>query len=738
VRRISPLMFLTLFFISFSFSQTEAGQKQLSIESIFAEGGITGRGPESIKWSPDNSKFTFIQRDDTGEHGQLWYVDAVSGEKKLLVNEVKLAALAPPLSQLKDDRARDRINRYHIPAYLWSPDSKHLLFTPEGRLWLFNIENGTAIQLSSEPDSVFDPKFSPDGTRISYVRKHNLFVRGLKDTSAQEMTRESDENILNGEVDWVYAEELAVRSNYFWSPDGRELAFLQMDESKVPTYPLTDWLPVHPKVDWEKYPKAGDPNPAVRIGVIGAGGGKTRWISLGSDPDVYIPRFGWVRNGLLWAEVLNRTQDVMGLYFIDARTGRNRKVLTESVPDGWVNVNDDFNLIKGDQFTWTSWRDGHTHIYLYSFDKDNPLAGDAYMKRQLTQGDFEVLSVESVDVTNGFVYFTCNKDDPRQRQLYSVRLDGSGLTQISSAAGIHAPTFADNSLRYVDEFSATLTPPRLSVCEVSGSCRNLWESHAVDQYGLLQPKPLQFKAEDGTPLYGELLLPPRHSEGKVPVIVYIYGGPASQLARDTWMGTTGLFHQILAQKGFAIFTVDNRGTPGRDRKFQTAIRHQFGAIELKDQLTSLDQLFSQYPQLDRSRIGIWGWSNGGAMTLYALTHSEVFKAGAAVAPVSDWRLYDSIYTERYMGLPNDNAKSYEETSAPKNADKMHGELLLAHGTSDDNVHFQNSVQMIEGLIKAGKQFRFMPYPNKTHGIGGATDRDHLFHLIEDHFERELK
>jgi dipeptidyl-peptidase-4 len=210
------------------------------------------------------------------------------------------------------------------------------------------------------------------------------------------------------------------------------------------------------------------------------------------------------------------------------------------------------------------------------------------------------------------------------------------------------------------------------------------------------------------------------------------------LVRDTWIGTTGLFHQILAQKGFAIFTVDNRGTPNRDRKFQTAIRHEFGAIELKDQLSALDQLFAKFPRLDRSRVGIWGWSNGGAMTLYALTHSEVFKAGVSVAPVSDWHLYDSIYTERYMGLPGDNAKSYEETSAPKNADNLHGALLMAHGTSDDNVHFQNSIQMVEGLIKAGKQFRFMPYPNKTHGIGGAADRDHLFHLIEEHFERELK
>ena len=736
MRRIVLLLSAYLLLVPLAVSQIEPSQP-LTIEKIFADGGITGRGPENIKWSPDNTKFSFIQRDDTGEHGQLWYVDAATGEKKVLVNDVKLAALAPPLNQLKDDRARDRVTRYHVAAYQWSPDSKHLLFTPQGRLWYFSLENGTAIQLSSEPDGVFDPKFSPDGTRISYVRKHNLYVRPLKGNGEIEITRDRDENILNGEIDWVYAEELAVRSNYFWSPDAHEIAFLQMDETQVPTYPLTDWLPVHPKVDQEKYPKAGDPNPVVRIGVVSSAGGKTRWLSLGSTSDTYIPRFGWVRNGLLWAELLDRTQDTMELYFVDVHTGRSRKVLTESAPDAWVNVNDDFNLLKGDHFVWTSWRDGHTHIYLYSFDKEDPLGADAFMERQLTKGDLEVLSVESVDATNGIVYFSSNKDDPREKQLYSVRLDGSSMMKISSEPGSHSPSFADNAERYVDEFSAKLTPSRLSICEANGMCRAVWQSNSVVPFELAQPKSLEFKADDGTTLYGELLLPPRQAD-KIPVIVYIYGGPADQLVRNTWIGTTGLFHQILAKKGFAIFTVDNRGTPNRDRKFQTAIRHQFGAVELRDQLTSLDQLFAQFPQLDRTRVGIWGWSNGASMTLYSLTHSDRFKAGVSVAPVTDWHLYDSIYTERYMGLPNQNAKGYEDAAAPKNADKLQGALLLAHGTSDDNVHFQNSIQMIEGLIKAGKQFRFMAYPNKTHGIGGAADRDHLFHQIEDHFERELK
>jgi dipeptidyl-peptidase-4 len=261
----------------------------------------------------------------------------------------------------------------------------------------------------------------------------------------------------------------------------------------------------------------------------------------------------------------------------------------------------------------------------------------------------------------------------------------------------------------------------------------------VADYDLAAPKFLEFKADDGTPLYGQLLLPPESTaEAKIPLIVYVYGGPAGQLVENEWTGTTGLFHQLMARRGFAIFSVDNRGTPNRDRKFQTAIRHQFGGVELKDQLAALEQLFAQYPQLDRNRVAIWGWSNGGSMTLYALTHSDMFKAGVSVAPVTDWHNYDSIYTERYMGLPKDNAKGYDDFSLPKVADKLHGALLLVHGSSDDNVHFQNSVQMVDALIKAGKQFRFMLYPNKTHGIAGPEARAHVFHMIAEHFERELR
>jgi len=283
-----------------------------------------------------------------------------------------------------------------------------------------------------------------------------------------------------------------------------------------------------------------------------------------------------------------------------------------------------------------------------------------------------------------------------------------------------------------------MTPPRMSVCAVGGPCHTIFESRSVAEYGLSPLKYMEFKADDGETLYGQLLLPAEGTGGKIPLIVSVYGGPAGQLVKNSWGGGTELFHQLMAQRGFAIFSVDNRGTPNRGRKFSAGIRRQFGGIELKDQLTSLNSLLGQFPQLDKQRVAVWGWSNGASMTLFSMTHSDVFKAGVSVAPVTDWHNYDSIYTERYMGLPKDNVMGYEDSSMPKVAKELHGALLLAHGTSDDNVHLQNSIQMIDALIKAGKQFRLMVYPNKTHSISGAAARTHLFHMMQDHWERELK
>ena len=711
--------------------------KPLTIDALNQPGGLSGRGPETLEWSPDGSKLTYVQRE--GEKGELWYSDTATGEKKVLVSAEKLASLDPDVTKVKNEREKERLTRYHVAAYLWAPDSKHLIFDSQGQLWLYDLSSQTAVQFTSASDPSGDPKFSPDGNRLAYTRKHNLYVRPVSGKSERQLTKDAGENFFNGDIDWVYAEELGVRSNYFWSPNSRDIVFMHMDETKVPTYPITDWIPTHPTVDQEKYPKVGDPNPIVKIGVADTDNGKVRWLSITNDEDSYIPRFGWVRDGVVWAEVLNRTEDKMDLYFIDAKSGKSRVVLTETTPDAWIDFEHTevkFLKTKG-MFLWPSWRDGNMHIYLYSFEQQNPMAADAKLERQLTKGDFMVLGIDAVDEAAGTVFYAANKDDPRQRHLYSVQLDGSNDKALTTEEGQHFADFSDDGKHYTHRFMGPQSVPGLSLCAVGGSCSDVWKGRdSVTEYGLRSPKFLEFKADDGTVLYGRLLLPPDGTvSGKIPLIINIYGGPAAQMVTKS---TPSAFDEILARKGFAVFAVDNRGTPARDRKFQTAIRHEFGAIELKDQLAALDQLLAQYPQLDGSRVAIWGWSNGGSMTLYAMTHSDRFKAGVAVAPVTDQVNYDSIYTERYMGLLKDDKAGYEQSDVTKSAANLHGALLLVHGTSDDNVHFQNSIQMIDALIKANKQFRLMIYPNKTHSISGREARVHLFTMIEDHFERELK
>jgi dipeptidyl-peptidase-4 len=666
-------------------------------------------------------------------------VDTATGEKKVLVSTEKLASLDPDVNKVKNEREKERLTRYHVAAYVWAPDSKHLLFDSRGQLWLYDLGTQTAVQFTSAPDPSGDPKFSPDGRRLAYVRKHNLYVRPVSGSGEKQLTKDTNENLLNGDIDWVYAEELAVRSNYFWSPDNKEIVFLHMDETKVPTYPITDWMPTHPSVEQEKYPKVGDPNPVVKLGVVDADKGKVRWLSLTNDEETYIPRFGWVREGVIWAEVLNRTEDKMDLYFVDAKTGKSRIVLTEATPGAWFDFDQvEVRFLKTKpQFLWPSWRDGNMHIYLYSYDTQNPMAAEAKLERQLEAGEYEVLGIDGVDEKAGTVFFSANKDDPRQRQIFSVQLDGSGFKALTTDEGEHMANFSDDGRHYTRMYFGPQASPSITLCEVGGACNPGWKANdEITEYGLRAPKYLEFKADDGTVLYGRLLLPPdAPAGGKIPLIINIYGGPAAQMVRKD---VPSAFDEILARKGFAIFAVDNRGTPGRDRKFQTAIRHEFGAIELKDQLTALDQLLEQYPQIDKDRIGIWGWSNGGSMTLYAMTHSERFRAGVAVAPVTNQENYDTIYTERYMGLLKDDKAGYEQSDVTKSADKLHGALLLVHGTSDDNVHFQNSIQMINALINAGKPFRLMIYPNKTHSIAGKDARVHLFTMIEDQFERELK
>jgi dipeptidyl-peptidase 4 len=724
-----------------------AAQETLTLDKIFVPGGMTGRPPESIEWSPDGTKITFIQRDAAGEHGQLWIVDAATGNKSVLIPESKLQTLAPAPRVSRDHLDQELVRRHGAEPYQWSPDSKQLLFKSRGQLWLYSLENGVAIALTTSVEPPLDPQFSPDGKRVAFVRSTDLWTRSADEHEDQQLTRKSEDedHVLIGGISWVYARELGVRSDFSWSPDGKHIAFLQVDERGVPTYPLVNWASRQASVLEQKYPQPGDINPVVRVGVVSSSGGKLHYVRIPGEPatrDLYIPRFGWLQDGVLYVEVLNRGQDTLTLYFADADSGRAQPVLTEKSPDSWVHTSYDLLFAGPGKFLWSSWRSGNNHIYLYGFDPKNPLSREATMERQLTAGNYQVEEINAFDPASQSVFFTANADDPRETQLYSVKLNGTDFHRVSRAPGTHEAMFSPDASRYVETFSSLLTPPQLSLCDVSGNCKSLWTSSQV-QARLPLIQELELKAADGqTTLYGYLMLP-RHinqaAPHSVPVVLNPSGSPETQGVRHVWGGEGFLFNSFLSEEnGCAILVVDSRGTANRGRSFATAIRGELGDIELKDQLAALDQVLQRYPALDSDRIGWYGSGYGGFLTLYAMTHSDRIRAGVAVSPITNWVLYDSIFTERYLGDPRQNGAEYDRSSPTEAAARLSGRLLLVHGTADRNVHVQNTFQMVDALGHADIDFDLQLYFGIGSSFPSAGVRKHLYHRIQRHLYQWLQ
>jgi dipeptidyl-peptidase-4 len=702
----------------------------LTVEKIFAHGALIGDVPDELTWSPDGQHLTYL------DGGELVDIDPGSGKPHVIVSRGKVSSLEGKGISEKD---RDHRARYGMASYIWAPDSKHLLFDSNGRLWMYDLRNGTGIEIGfSEQTSGDDPKFSPNGEEISFIRNHGLAVVRLKDpgTPTEMLAPAPNENTLNGEVDWVYEEELDVRSNYFWSPDSKSIAYLQMNESDVPLYPIEDWIPTHATVDLQRYPQPGDPNPAVRVGVISVNGGKTQWVKLpitaGQD---YIPRFGWVDRRTLWIETLTRDHKHRGIYFADAVTGQSHQVL-ELTDEKFLDEDYSVSVADG-EIVLTNWSDGHNHIYLYRYTDAEPANVMAKLDRQLTKGEFEVQEVYRVDHAHKLIYFASNEGNLLEQQVWQVDLDGN-RKQLSSGAGHHEANFSPVSGAYSDKFSTRVTAPTVQLCKEGAACQSFWSTRALDPYGLRPPEQLEVKAHDGTTLYATLLMPEGASTAaSVPLIVNPYGGPGPQEVANKWADGL-LFDELLAEHGFAVLHTDNRGTGMRGRDFAQAAYQNFGPIQLEDQLTVMDAALAKYAQLDAKRLGWWGWSWGGSFTLYAMSHSDRFRAGVAVAPVTDWRNYDSIYTERYMGLPTEFAKGYKDFSAVNSADKLKGRLLLAQGTGDDNVHMENVIQYVQQLIEAQIPYDLQLYPRKTHSITGPDVRTHLYNRILAQFEQYLK
>jgi len=716
----------------------QAPAKPLTVEAIYGHGSLIGHPPSGLIWSPDGKHLTYL------DGGELVDLDPGTGKPHILVGHAKLATLSGAAASEADNDHRDR---YKMASYLWAPDSKHLLFDSNGRLWMYDLRNGTGIQIGFTGAAAGDdPKFSPNGEFISFVRDHSLAVVHLKDTGTPMSAAAQSPNsgILNGEVDWLYLEELETRSNYFWSPDSKNLAYLQMNETDVPQYPIEDWIPTHAQVDLQHYPQPGDLNPDVRVGVVNTEGGKTMWMKVPIKPAVdYIPRFGWADHKTLWIETLSRDHKHRDIYFADAATGLAHLVL-QIADDKFIDDGYDVSVGMG-TILLTNWTDGNNHLYLYSYDEGKPETTTAKLERQLTKGDFEVGEVLRVDHHAKVVDYVSNEGSPLDRQLWEVSFGGE-RRQLSTGAGTHTATFAPNGSAYVERRSALMEPTKVSLCQApdksagadsAARCSPVWSTRALEPYQLRAPEHLEVKAHDGTSLFATILLPEGTNPASVPLIVNPYGGPGEGTVANRWSEGI-LFDELLTQHGFAVLHADNRGTGDRGRAFAQAAWHNFGPIQLEDQLTVVDAALEKYPQLDKQRLGWWGWSWGGTFTLYALTHSDRFRAGVAVAPVTDWHNYDSIYTERYMSLPAEFPQGYKDFSVVNSAANLKGRLLLVHGTGDDNVHMENSVQFLQKLIEAGIPYDLQIYPRKTHSIAGAEVRRHLFNRIVAHFEEYLK
>ena len=703
----------------------------LSIENLYTPTGILGRIPMGYRWSPDSKHLTLSKQ------GDLLELDLATGASSVLVSKDKLAALH---NAAIDEKDADHRARYQMADYLWSPDSSQILFDSNGELALYDLKSQSARLVAHAAESGDDPKFSPNGRYVAFIRDHGLYFADLASPLIAErpLAIAPNNHTLNGEVDWVYEEELNVRTNYAWSPDSSAIAFLQMDEEKVPSFPLTDWIPTHATVDQQRYPLAGDPNPAVRIGIVTLDA-HTAWLTLPIKPnDDYIPRFGWINPNTLWVETLTRDHHRMNIYFANLSTGELSNALELNDPkfvDDWGSFYEmDF---KNGTLISSNWLDGHLHIYRYTYDEKNPTT--LTLAAQLTSGNFEDNSVLLVDTAHSAVYYTSNEGDPLSNNLWRVDFKGH-RSPITTGPGEHHVVLSPDTSHYILYSSSLTNTGAVSLCQTAGAaCTQLATRASLDPSTVAPPRIITTTAHDGkTILYSTLILPVGAKDpASVPLIVNPYGGPGVQTVMNGW-NDEFLFDYILAQHGFAVLHTDNRGMFNRGRDFAQACYHNFGPVQLEDQLTALDNVLAQFPVLDKNRLGWWGWSWGGTFTLYAMSHSDRFRAGVSVAPVTDFRLYDSIYTERYMGLPAADPDAYDAAAVQKSARYLHGHLLICHGTGDDNVHPSNTIQYIQKLIEAGKNYDLQLYPRKTHSIAGADDRISLFNRILNQFEQYLK
>ena len=724
----------------------------LTLERIFADKEFAPETFGPARWLEHGAAYTTLEplpgaaptktTDGPGVRELVRY-DTASGRREVLISQ---AHLIPPGAEAP----------LQIADYSWSPDGKQLLVFTEtrrvwrtnsrGDYWVYDLATSRLRKLGGDakPSTLMFAKFSPDGRRVGYVRENNLFVEDPADGRVSQLTRDGSSTLVNGTFDWVYEEELGLRDGWRFSPDGQQIAFWQVDASEVKEFTLiNDTAELYPTLTRFPYPKAGETNSAVRVGVVGAEGGDVRWMDVpGDSRNQYIARMDWASSSNeIVLQRLNRLQNTLDIMLGDAATGRVRTILTER-DEAWVDVGDDFRwLADGRRFTWVSERDGWRHVY--SFGR----SGDGMTL--LTPGDFDVIRVQEVDEPGRWLYYVASRESPTQRYLFRTRLDGKGRAERltpASEPGTHSYQVSPDGRWAIHTVSRFDEPPLTDLVRLPEHTRvrTLAANRALrEKVAALKRRPTEFfrvDIGDGVALDGWCIKPPDMQPARrYPLLVHVYGEPAAQTVGDRWGGDTYLWHQMLAQHGYVVVSVDNRGTPApRGRAWRKSVYRQIGILASQDQAAAVRKI-REWPFIDPARVASWGWSGGGQMTLNAIfRHPDLYATAMAVAFVSDQRLYDTIYQERFMARPQDNPEGYRLGSPITFADQLKGNLLIVHGTGDDNVHYQNTERLINALVKAKKRFTMMAYPNRSHAIDeGEGTSLHLYDLLTSYLETHM-
>ena len=708
-------------------------RRKLAVEDLTAEPPLAGRPVTAVTWLDGGARFGYVRKGDEGAVSELWIAEAATGRKRLVASTAALA--------LPEDSAAEKRNGAEKPVkppaatlddHRWSPDGRTVIVSGGADLWLLDVASGRLDRLTRGPEKEEFATFSPDGRRVAFVRGNDLHAIELAGRRETALTRSGSATVYNGKLDWVYEEELAGRDGrgYEWSPDGLSIAYLRLDDGPVAPYPLTDFLAVPAAVTWQRYPKAGSRNPIASFHVVGIDGAGRGAVPPTGDESV-VPGFSWTADSRAVSyRVLNRAQNRQEVRLFSPAESASRVLFVEEDPS-WLNVFDPPRFLADGRYVWKSERSGFPHLYVGRVSGGELSA--------VTRGDWSVDRVAGVDERREVVYFTATEENVRRRAIYRVSLDGSGFAKIPAPPGTHVPILSPDGRHLLDTYSTVQEPPVVSLLDASGRAVRVVEAarDRLDGYELGTTEEVTVRADDGTRLEARLVKPADFDPGrKYPVVVFVYGGPHSQTVRDSW-GATSLLDHLLASRGYLVWSVDNRGTSWRGRAWETAVFRDLGRRELADQLAGVRHL-KTLPLVDPARIGIWGWSYGGYMTLFAMTNApDVWKCGVSGAPVTHWKFYDTIYTERYMRTPAENPDGYERSAPLAKAAELAAPLLLIHGAADDNVHLQNTVAFVDALTRAGKPYELQIQPRQKHGFRGRDSVNSRNRAILRFFEENL-